>query len=73
LKKIAFYLMLKMLEGMPKHTRRRATKAGRAERRMNMVYFKDHDDAVRYAKKWYKGTCTIWFNRKMKMYYIVSI
>ena len=38
-----------------------------------MVYFRNLDDAVTYAKKDYRETgYTVWFDHEKKMYYVMS-
>ena len=38
-----------------------------------MVYFKSLDEAVTYAKKWYRETgYTVWYDNEKKMYYVMS-
>ena len=38
-----------------------------------MIYFRDLDDAVTYAKKYYLETgYTVWFDHEKKIYYVIS-
>lgn len=38
-----------------------------------MIYFKNLDEAVTYAKKHYRETgYTVWFDDEKKMYYVIG-
>jgi hypothetical protein len=38
-----------------------------------MIYFRNLDDAVTYAKKYYRETgYAVWFDDEKKMYYVIG-